>query len=348
MLEVKNLEKRYGELVAVDDVSFRIESGEFATLLGPSGCGKTTTLHVIAGLVEPDSGSVHLRGTDVTAVPPNERNIGLVFQDSALFPHMTVERNIRYGLEMQDFEGDFDAQIEQFLDLVQMSEYGDHKPDELSGGQQRRISFARALAYEPDILLLDEPLTGLDRVLREEMRNEIHAIHEEVDVTTLHVTHDQTEALSMSDKVLVMNDGVIEQEGDPQSLYDRPNSEFVAEFVGKSTKFEGELVTASDPVVRTGDHDVRVPADVDGDDGRPVSAYVRPEVVTVARPGQETGAGNALPGTVRGLEYLGHRAEVEVVLADGTVLTAFTRTTMDLDDGDEVVVEFDPTDVIVV
>lgn len=350
MLEIQNLTKRYGSLVAVDDISIRIENGDFATLLGPSGCGKTTTLHAIAGLVQPSSGSVHLRGTDVTASPPNERNIGLVFQKSALFPHMTVKENIRYGLKMQGYEGDHEAQIERFLDLVQMSDHADHKPGELSGGQQRRISFARALAYEPDILLLDEPLTGLDRVLREDMREEIRNIHREVDVTTLHVTHDQTEALSMSDTVFVMNDGSVQQQGDPQTLYKQPNSEFVAEFVGKSTKFTGELVDANGPVVRNNGRDIAVRSDPDTDhlNGQTVSAYVRPEAIRVAKPGQANGAANLMTGTVTGVEFLGHRGELDVKLEDGTTVTAFTDATMDARNGDEVVVQFDSSDVIVV
>lgn len=350
MLEVKNLTKYYGDLLAVDDMSFRIGEGEFATLLGPSGCGKSTTLHIIAGLINATSGSVHLRGENVSTVPPHDRNIGLVFQHSALFPHMTVEENLRYGLKMQDFDGDHDAQIEKYLEMVQMSDHADHKPDELSGGQQRRISFARALVYEPDILLLDEPLTGLDRVLREDMRNEIRSIQQEVDVTTLHVTHDQSEALSMSDQVIVMNEGRKEQEGHPTELYERPETEFVAEFIGQSTKFEGELVEASSPVVQSGTRQIHVEMNghaeaVDGDD---ISTYIRPEEINVRSGSQINGDVNTFAGTVTDIEYLGHRAELEVELDDGTTVTAFTQTSDDIAVGDDVSVQFDPEKVICV
>lgn len=350
MLEVKNLTKYYGDLLAVDDVSFRVEEGQFATLLGPSGCGKSTTLHTIAGLIDATSGSVHLRGKDVSDVPPYERNIGLVFQHSALFPHMTVEENLRYGLKMQGFDGDHDVQIEKYLEMVQMTDHADHKPDELSGGQQRRISFARALVYEPDILLLDEPLTGLDRVLREDMRNEIRSIQQEVDVTTLHVTHDQSEALSMSDQVIVMNDGRKEQEGRPTELYERPETEFVAEFLGQSTKFEGELVEASSPVVRSGTKEIHIETNshveaVDGDD---ISTYIRPEEITVHPAAQANGDVNTFVGTVTDVEYLGHRAELEVELDDGTIVTAFSQTSDEVTIGDEVSVQFAPEKVICV
>ncbi|SEH17259.1 putative spermidine/putrescine transport system ATP-binding protein [Natronorubrum sediminis] len=350
MLEIKNLTKYYGDLLAVDDVSFRVEEGQFATLLGPSGCGKSTTLHSIAGLIEATSGSVHLRGEDVSTVPPYERNIGLVFQHSALFPHMTVEENLRYGLKMQNFEGDYDAQIEKYLGMVQMLDHADHKPDELSGGQQRRISFARALVYEPDILLLDEPLTGLDRVLREDMRNEIRAIQREVDVTTLHVTHDQSEALSMSDKVIVMNEGRKEQEGHPSNLYERPETEFVAEFLGQSTKFEGEFVDASSPVVQSGSREIHVQSNghVESIEDDTISTYIRPEEIDVRRPSQVNGEVNTFVGTIVTIEYLGHRAELEVELDDGTMMTAFSRTSDELNVGDEIAVQFDPEKVICV
>lgn len=362
MLEVSGLTKTYGSLVAVDDLSFTIEQGEFATLLGPSGCGKSTTLHTIAGLREATDGTIYLRGDDVTDVPTNERNLGFVFQHSALFPHMTALENITYGLKMQEFEGrDRDEQAQHFLEMVQLGDHGDHKPTELSGGQQRRLSLARALAYEPDILLLDEPLTGLDRVLREDMRNEIKQIQREVDVTTLHVTHDQAEALSMSDRVIVMNDGKKEQEGAPKELYRNPKTEFVAEFVGQSTKFTGTVasqamapdgqVTATTQVaVDVGTQQVQVagvdPADVDGER---VSLYVRPEdvTVTVSESGTDPETPNALEATVSHVEYLGHRNEVEATLEDGTEVIAYADSTIDLAVGEAVTVQFDPEDVIV-
>lgn len=346
MLEVDGLTKRYGDLVAVDDLSFRIEQGEFATVLGPSGCGKSTTLHCIAGLREPTEGTVRLRGNDVVSVPPNKRNIGLVFQHSALFPHMTVEENLRYGLRMQGIDKSVhNDRIKKYLELVEMGEYGSQKPSELSGGQQRRISLARALVYEPDILLLDEPLTGLDRVLRETMRNEIESIQQEVGVTTLHVTHDQEEALSMSDRVVVMNDGHKEQEGPPKALYQRPETEFVASFIGKSTRFDGEVAGTN-------------PAQVDTEVGRiytadgaklsseaSISAYVRPEAMSVLTNGSNDEQ-NTFTGRITHYEYLGNRVELEAKLADGTSITVDADPTLEYDLGDEVIVQFDPEDVI--
>ena len=348
MLEVDGLTKEYGSLVAVDDLSFRIEQGEFATLLGPSGCGKSTTLHCIAGLTEQTAGTVYLRGENVSEVPPNERNIGLVFQHSALFPHMTASENIRYGLRMQEWEGDHDAQVERFLDLVQLPDHGDHYPNELSGGQQRRLSLARALAYEPDILLLDEPLTGLDRVLREDMRNEIRKIQREVDVTTLQVTHDQAEALSMSDRVIVMNDGRKEQEGGPGDLYRRPATEFVADFVGKSTKFEGQQVEANSPTISVGDGaeiEVDPATDLAARNGR-LSLYVRPEHIEVEADGAANGT-NAFQATVEHVEYLGHRHELEATLEDGTTVIAYADSRTEVGVGERISVRFDPSDVIV-
>lgn len=348
MLEVDGLTKYYGDLLAVDDLSFRIEQGEFATLLGPSGCGKSTTLHVIAGLIDPTEGTIRLRGTDVTDTTPDNRNIGLVFQHSALFPHMTVEENLRYGLRMQDVEkSEHDERIERYLELVQMPEYGDHKPDELSGGQQRRISLARALVYEPDILLLDEPLTGLDRVLREDMRNEIEQIQREVGVTTLHVTHDQEEALSMSDTVIVMNDGRKEQEGSPQELYERPATPFVASFVGRSTRFDG-TVTSDDPLtVDTGEQVITASAASPATEGESVSVYVRPESLRIHNP-DETEAANVFTGTVTHTEYLGSHSELELEIGNGTAMTVNAEPSRRLEVGDTVTVGFDPEDVIVV
>jgi len=346
-LEVEDITKYYRDILAVDEVSFSIEEGEFATLLGPSGCGKSTTLHIIAGLLEPSEGQVFLRGSDVTETRPEERNIGLVFQHSTLFPHMTVEENLRYGLRMQDVDpAVHDERVDKYLDLVQLPEQRDANPSELSGGQQRRISLARSLIYEPDILLLDEPLTGLDRVLREDMRAEIKQIVQNVGVTTLYVTHDQAEALSMSDRVLVMNEGRIEQIADPTTLYEQPTSTFVADFVGKSASFDGR-VAANSPVVDDGEHPIAIPEDAPVSAEEPVSVYVRPEDIGVRVDGESDGAGNAFPGEVIAIQYLGHRNEIEVRLADGSEVTAYTETRNDLSTGESVTVTFAPEDTIV-
>ncbi|MFC7166074.1 ABC transporter ATP-binding protein [Halospeciosus flavus] len=349
MLEVKDFTKYYGDLCAVDSLSFRIEEGEFVTLLGPSGCGKSTTLHAIAGLIEPTDGQIFLRGEDVTDDPPEKRNIGMAFQNTALFPHMTVRENIAYGLKMHGYEkAAVDDRVDESLELVDMPDHGDHRPGELSGGQQQRVSLARALAYEPDILLLDEPLTGLDRVLREEMRGWLNRIQREVGVTSLYVTHDQEDALSMSDKVVVLNDGKAQQIDEPERIYESPANQFVAEFVGKSTRFHGQVTQQGDN--RAVVHNDSKPITVSGTypDRTELSLYVRPEdidLVAASTP-NATDAENAFTGTITEIANLGDRAEVHVELADGSVALAHVHRFPDFDVGDEVVVRFDPEQVI--
>ncbi|MFC7157825.1 ABC transporter ATP-binding protein [Halomarina halobia] len=345
MLEVKNFTKYYGDLKAVDDLSFELNQGEFVTLLGPSGCGKSTTLHAIAGLVEPSEGSIHLRGKDITNTPPSERNIGMAFQHSALFPHMTAEENIEYGLKMHGYNAaDAKQRVQELLGLVQMPDHGDHRPGELSGGQKQRISLARAVAYEPDLLLLDEPLTGLDRVLREEMRREIKRIQEEVNVTTLYVTHDQEEALSLSDRVVVLKDGRKQQVGRPREIYETPVNPFVAEFVGKSTKFEGTVASNSPLVVRNGNREFYLNGNESLADGKQVVLYVRPEDIEIAR--SATNQKNEFRGHVGEITELGRFAEVLVELPEGTNVLVETERFPPIREGDDVYVSFDPSNVI--
>lgn len=346
MLEVQNIRKEYGDLVAVDDVSFELESGEFATLLGPSGCGKSTTLHSIAGLVEPTGGNILLDGVDVTDKPPYERNVGLVFQSKALFPHMTVAENVSYGLRMNGFDEDtIETRVSEYLELVEMESHATHQPDELSGGQQQRVSLARALAYEPEILLLDEPLTGLDRVLRERMRNEIIKIHDAVDVTTLYVTHDQQEALAMSDRVIVLSDGHVQQIAEPERLYHRPENPFVAEFIGKSTQFTGSIKSTDPTILQNGARTIHVNL-AGATKGTEHTAYVRPESIEITTKPDET-MPNSFSGTVVHSEYLGNRTEMEVELSDGTVVDAVADALPDVANGDRVTVQFEPSEVIV-
>ncbi|WP_423751680.1 ABC transporter ATP-binding protein [Salinirarus marinus] len=345
MLEVRNLTKNYGDLVAVDDLSFEVDEGDFVTLLGPSGCGKSTTLHSIAGLVDPTNGQILLHGDDITDTPPNERNIGMAFQHNALFPHMTAVENIEYGLKMHGYsQKDVDDRVDELLELVQMSEHGDHKPGELSGGQQQRISLARAVAYEPDLLLLDEPLTGLDRVLREEMRREIKRIQDEVGVTTLYVTHDQEEALSLSDKIVVLWNGMKQQEGSADELYESPINEFVAEFVGKSSKFTGEVVSVADRVVDTSAGEMYLDGSMSFEEGQEIALYVRPEHVEVS-PSSVEGK-NVFTGRARQVTNLGSYAEVIVELANGMTVLAETESFPSIQNGDDVYIQFDPEDVI--
>jgi len=352
ILRIDDLTKYYGDLLAVDDVSFGIEEGDFVTLLGPSGCGKSTILHTIAGFLEPTEGNVYLRGENVTGRPPNKRNIGMSFQNTALFPHMSVRENISYGLRMRGYDARSNEQrVDEILELIDLPEHGEHKPSELSGGQQQRVSLGRAIAFEPDILLLDEPLTGLDRVLREEMRSWLKQMQDETDVTMLYVTHDQADALSMSDKVIVLRDGEKQQEADPKTIYERPANSFVAEFVGKSTSFEGQVKQNGDIVeIETSDSKIAVDYDryrsFDGQNKTdPVTTYVRPEDVRISTNGSVDGP-NAFNGTVEEILDMGDRSEVTVAVDElGTVLV-YTERFPEFDEGDEVNVEIPDTKVM--
>ena len=241
-LAVKNLRKTFDRDEVLKGVSFTVESGNFLSLLGPSGCGKSTILRIICGLETPDSGEVLVDGVDVTKVRPEKRNIGLVFQNYALFPSMNVAKNVGYGLKLQKVpEKEINERVQEVLDLVKLPNYGSRRINQLSGGEQQRIALARALVTRPSILLLDEPLSALDRKVRAEMQYEIRNIQREIGTTTVFVTHDQEEALTMSDQIILMNKGCIEQEGDPYSIYSRPVSEFASDFLGKANLISGTL-----------------------------------------------------------------------------------------------------------
>jgi len=242
ILELKNLSKHFGSVVAVNDVSLDIEDGWFLTLLGPSGSGKTTILNMIAGFEFPTAGEVILQGKPINLLLPEKRNLGMVFQNYALFPHMSIFENIAFPLKMRKLsKGKITEQVEKALELVQLEGYGGRKPQELSGGQQQRIAMARALVFDPPILLLDEPLGALDKKLREHMQIELKHIHTRLKRTMIYVTHDQEEALVMSDRIAVMNQGRIEQVGSPDELYEKPANAFVAGFIGESNFLEGRV-----------------------------------------------------------------------------------------------------------
>jgi spermidine/putrescine ABC transporter ATP-binding subunit len=243
VLRIENLVKSYGTERAVDGISLDIKGGEFLTLLGPSGCGKSTTLNAVAGFSPHDSGDIHINGKLINDLPPFERDTGMVFQDYALFPHLSVDKNIGFGLAMRKLPPDEIAKrVAHVVSLVKLEGLGARSPSQLSGGQQQRVALARALVIEPTVLLLDEPLSNLDMRLREEMRIEIIAIQKKVRITTLFVTHDQGEALAMSDRIAVMNKGRIEQVGTPIEIYEHPKTKFVAEFIGKTNFFHGTIV----------------------------------------------------------------------------------------------------------
>lgn len=245
MLTVTNVDKYFAGVHAVKGISFEVDEGEFVSLLGPSGCGKTTTLRMVAGFIEVSSGTILIAGQDVTYDPPYRRDTGMVFQNYALFPHMTVEQNIAFGLRMRKVKRtEIPGRVARVLNLIQLSGYEKRLPRELSGGQQQRVALARALVIEPAILLLDEPLSNLDAKLREEMRIEIRRIQKKVGITSIFVTHDQEEALTLSDRIIVMNEGLIVETGAPSDIYSRPNTPFSATFIGHSNSLHGTVIEA--------------------------------------------------------------------------------------------------------
>jgi spermidine/putrescine transport system ATP-binding protein len=315
-LALEGLSKSFGPVAAVDSVSVELRRGEFYSLLGPSGCGKTTTLRLVAGFERPDAGRIVVRGQDVSATPPNRRNVNTVFQHYALFPHLTVAKNVGYGLRQKGAsKGDANDRLERVLATVRLSELRDRYPRELSGGQQQRVALARALVNEPAILLLDEPLAALDLKLRKAMQVEVKALQERVGITFLYVTHDQEEALTLSDRIAVMNHGRILQEGAPEEIYERPRSRFVADFIGQTNFFRGQ-VEGTGPVTVVRDEAGMVlrcgPADW-ASVGMHVAVSVRPEKVVPA-----DGAGpNSVSGVLERVSYLGDLVQYHVALEGG-------------------------------
>ncbi|GGC50734.1 ABC transporter ATP-binding protein [Haloferax sulfurifontis] len=310
VVRIDGVTKEYGTLRAVDDVTIPITDGEFITILGPSGAGKTTLLHMIAGFQKPTSGEIYIDGRPVSDEPPYERDIGLVFQSHALFPHMTVKENIAFPLKMRrEHTDDIDRKVEDVLELVRLPvDYADKPVDELSGGQQQRVAFARAIVYEPTLLLLDEPLSSLDKKLREEMRAELTRIHEETELTIVHVTHNQTEALSMADRIAVINGGGLEQLDSAQDIYASPNTPFVADFIGNTTLLSGSVAGVDGDVatVSVADGTVRVPAaTVDGLSD--VVVAIRAEQVAL-----DADCDNTYPATVEQVSFEGERTQYHV------------------------------------
>jgi len=309
-VDLRGLSKHYGDFYAVREVSLHIADGEFLVLLGPSGCGKTTTLRMIAGFIEPSAGHVRLAGQDVTLLPPWKRNAGMVFQSYALFPHLTVAQNVAFGLEMRKLaRADIARRVEETLALVRLGGYGGRLPRQLSGGQQQRVALARALAIRPDVLLLDEPLSNLDAKLRQEVRVEIRELQRQLGLTTVMVTHDQEEALTMADRLVVMSEGSVRQVGSQRDLYERPADRFVAGFVGRSTFLDG---TVEQPGRFRTDGGLSL-ACRDGRAGRAALA-LRPERVEIGA-APRTGLDNSLPGTVEFVSYLGALIDIHVRLS---------------------------------
>ncbi len=321
--------KRYGDVLAVDHVSLEVTAGEFFSLLGPSGCGKTTTLRMIGGFEEPMSGLIELQGRDVTRLPPNRRNVNTVFQNYALFPHLSVFENVAFGLRRQKVNsGEIRRRVADMLELVELKDFDQRRPNQMSGGQAQRVALARALINRPAVLLLDEPLGALDLKLRKQMQLELKRIQQEVGTTFIYVTHDQEEAMAMSDRIAVMNHGRYEQLGNPEELYERPKTAFVAGFLGVSNLFEA-AVAGSDAgyaVVRLTDGTmIRVPQKAVGT-AVAVRVGVRPEKVRLdsAMVAEPTTL-NTIRATIRDVSYLGVSTSYVVETDDGTQLTIFEQ-----------------------
>ncbi|UOQ89145.1 ABC transporter ATP-binding protein [Agromyces endophyticus] len=316
MVVVDAVTKRYGTSTAVDGMSLTIEAGEFISLLGPSGCGKTTTLRMIAGFEQPDVGDIRVSGRSVLGVPPYRRDVNTVFQAYALFPHMSVAENVAYGLQQRrTLKSEVRDRVVEALDLVQMRRFADRKPTQLSGGQQQRIALARALVNRPSVLLLDEPLGALDRQLREEMQLELKLLQSRLGITFVFVTHDQGEALSMSDRIAIMRDGRIEQLADADTVYARPASAYVAAFVGQQNFFGGEVAEGGAAVASTYALVRGATAELAGlANGQ---AAVRPEFVEIAaaRPDASSEV-NLARGTLLGVSHLGETMQYLVRLGD--------------------------------
>lgn len=318
-LSIRGLGKSYGPVTAVAEVSLEVAKGEFVTFLGPSGSGKSTTLYAIAGFLEPTRGDVLLNGRSILGVPSNKRNVGMVFQRYTLFPHLSVAENVAFPLRVRRrSRAEVDAKVGAMLRLVRLDRMADRMPAQLSGGQQQRVALARALAYDPPILLMDEPLSALDKKLREEIQFEIKRIHGETGVTVLYVTHDQDEALRMSDRVALFQSGRIEQVGTGRDLYEAPTSRFVAGFIGNSNFIDGKLSQSRDSIVLPDGTALRgLAIDKVGPRQEDVSVMVRPDHL---RLGDHAAGLFRLKATVRGLTYLGEYTQVAVETAWGTLL----------------------------
>jgi spermidine/putrescine transport system ATP-binding protein len=324
--------KRFGETVAVDDVTIAIGRGEFFSLLGPSGCGKTTSLRMIAGFEEPDAGRVELTGRDIVGVAPYKRNVNTVFQSYALFPHLTVADNVAFGLRRKKVpRSEIRSRVKRYLELVQLRGYDDRRPSQLSGGQQQRVALARALVNEPAVLLLDEPLGALDLKLRKQMQLELMRIQREVGVTFVYVTHDQEEALVMSDRLAVMSQGKVEQIGYPEDIYERPATRFVAGFIGTSNIIEAPILRRVGALleIESAEGDrllVSPPTDRAVSAGQTIAFTVRPEKLRVAAEGEPVSDNLCtIGGTVVDVVYQGVSTQLVVRTDEGATLVAFRQ-----------------------
>src|SRR5882672_347236 len=320
---LKTLTKRYGDLAAVEGLSLEIQPGELVSLLGPSGCGKTTTLRLVAGFLQPEAGEIWVGERCLSSrsriVPPERRRMAMIFQSYALWPHMTVAQNVAYGLRFKSgvTRAERDRRVSEMLKVVQLDGFETRYPSQLSGGQQQRVAVARALVVEPEILLLDEPLSNLDANLREEMRFEIRRLHERFGITTLYVTHDQAEAMVISDRIAVLDRGRVAQVGSAEEIFQHPRTRFVADFIGRTNLLDG--VAATPDVVTRGALRLRV-ASADLTPGARVSVSIRPHEIAFATSTEGHAGDNVVSGRVRRVSYLGDAVDYQVELADSDVV----------------------------
>ncbi len=339
-IELRGVSKRFGQTVVVDCITLQICRGEFFSLLGPSGCGKTTTLRIIAGFETPNSGEVLINGSPATHTPPQERDLNMVFQNYALFPHLTVEQNVAFGLEMQKLpRAQIRERVGKALELVRLSGLERRLPSQLSGGQQQRVALARALVTEPSVLLLDEPLGALDLKLRQEMQLELKRLQRDLKITFVYVTHDQEEALKISDRLAVMHAGRIVQVGTPQEIYECPATRFVADFIGESNFLEGQVVHTAGQraVVQIGPLQTNVFSDPPLQLNQRVTLALRPERIRFCLPGN-----GAWTGVVEELLYLGKETRCRVRVSPQIVLTVSSPAANGIAVGERVGLTWDP------
>jgi spermidine/putrescine ABC transporter ATP-binding subunit len=347
-VEVLSLAKHFGSVKAVDDVTFSVEPGSFLTLLGPSGSGKTTTLNIIAGFESPTSGEVLLGSDSITSIPTYKRNIGMVFQNYALFPHMTVAQNIAYPLQMRRLnKAQIDQNVAEALQMVQLEGFGERYPKQLSGGQQQRVAISRALVFKPPLLLMDEPLGALDKKLREQMQIEIKRIQNQTGITVIYVTHDQEEALVMSDQIIILNNGRLQQIGSPKEIYDRPQNRFVADFIGETNLFDAEIRKENHHFMVeliNLDTQFKAPMDLALSPGK-ASISIRPEMLWLE---DKTTERNGIAGQIEELIYVGESTKYIVAVLDKQVVIRQPRRTETgrFSKGDPVTILFNIADMV--
>jgi len=315
-IKLKNINKNFGEVAAAKSVNLFIEDGEFFTLLGPSGCGKTTIMRMIAGLEYPDEGTILFDGKDVTKEPSFKRNTGMVFQNYALWPHMSVEENVAYGLKIRKFnEAEIKKRVTEALEQVKLTGMGKRFPTQLSGGQQQRVALARVLVINPSVLLLDEPLSNLDAKLRVEMREEIKELQKRLGITTVYVTHDQEEALIISDRIAVQNKGEIKQIGTPLEIYDHPKDVFIATFIGKGTLLQGSISEKNK--VNVDNYYLSYTNNLELKEGDKVNVLIRPESFVLNKPSEES---NRLEGIIESITFVGQYTELKIVIGNFSII----------------------------